>query len=351
MVKQLGLFGIEEQLEKMAVLGDPLVKLNNLIDWEMFRTPIESAIRKDMSKGGRPPFDAVLMFKITMLQQFYNLADEAVQYQINDRLSFMRFLGLEVGDVVPDRCTIWDFKQALMLNGVDRKLFDIFGARLEELGIVTHAGSIVDASFVRVPIRHTTKKDDEHLKAGEPLEDLPARCAERLEKGEIKDIKNVMAQCDLDARHALKNRTHRFGHKLHIMCDTLSKTITNFTITAASVNDCLEFFGLVTAKDREIKADSGYVGKDISNAILAKFPHIELNICARANNCRPLTDEQKATNKQIASIRKRVEHIFGIMRTSMGGLQCRVHGMARITRELTAKNLAYNLKRYVFLVG
>jgi IS5 family transposase len=69
------------------------------------------------------------------------------QYQINDRLSFMRFLGLEVGDKVPDGNTIWDFKEALKINNVGQKLFDTFNEQLEEQDIITHKGSIIDATF------------------------------------------------------------------------------------------------------------------------------------------------------------------------------------------------------------
>ena len=112
-MKQIHLFGAETQLERLSKLGDPLEKINKKVNWEIFRKPIESAIRKDRSKGGKPPFDVILMFKITMLQQWYGLADAAAEYHINDSLSYMRFLGLEIGDKVPDGNTIWDFKEAL----------------------------------------------------------------------------------------------------------------------------------------------------------------------------------------------------------------------------------------------
>ena len=145
----------------MSKLGDPLAKINELIDWEIFREPIKNAIRKDMSKGGRPPFDEILMFKNTMLQQWDGLSNMTGKYHINDSLSYMRFLGLEVGDKVPDGNTIWDFKEALKENGVDRKFFDLFNEKPEAQGITTHKGSIVDVSFVTVPKRHTIKKDGE----------------------------------------------------------------------------------------------------------------------------------------------------------------------------------------------
>ena len=187
---------------------------------EMFREEIETAIRKDMSKGGRPAYDEILMYKITMLQQWYGLSDAGVEFQIVDRYTFMRFLGLREGDKIPDGNTVWDFKEALKEKGVDRKLFDIFNRMLEEKEIITHKGTIIDATFVTVPKRHTTKRDNEHLKAGEELEDLPAKCQERLEKKEIKSIGNVISQMDMDARWTKKgNESYTAnGHEFRKNC-------------------------------------------------------------------------------------------------------------------------------------
>jgi len=350
-MKQKHLFGPEAQLEKVTKLGDPLVKMDALIDWEMFRNPIEAAIRKDMSKGGRPPYDAILMFKITMLQQWYGLSDMALEYQINDRVSFCRFLGLEFGDKVPDGNTIWDFKEALRKNDVDRKLFDLLGEKLEEQGIITHKGSIIDASFVTVPKRHTTKEDDKRLKDGEGLQDLPAKCIQRVENGEIKNAGNVTAQIDTDARWTKKGDESFFGYKDHVKCDKDSKIIVNFKVTDASVHDSREFVGLIGAKDRDISADSAFVGEKLREEVSVMYPDVKLHICARAFRNTPLTDEDKAKNRTIARTRARIEHIFGYMSRFMAGMTSRVHGLARVNRDITAKNTAYNLKRYVFIVG
>jgi len=348
---QINLFGAEMQLDKLTRLGDPLTQLNELICWEMFRQTIEEAIRKDMSRGGRPPYDAILMYKITMLQQWYGLSDMGIEYQINDRLSFMRFLGLEVGDRVPDGNTIWDFREALKDNGVDRKLFDLFNAMLEEKGIITRRGSIIDATFVTVFKRHTTKDDDEHLKNGEELEDLPNKCEERLEQGKIKDEANVWEQTDLDARWTQKGNESFFGYKDHVKCDADSKIITDFTVTDASVHDSQEFVALIDEKDKDVKVDSGYAGEGFREEIAKKYPHITLHVCARAYRNRPLTDEDKESNKNISRTRSRIEHIFGYMTRFMAGITSRVHGIDRVERDVTAKNLAYNLKRYVCIAG
>ena len=350
-MRQLRIFGAESQLDRLSKLGDPLMKINEMIDWEMFRQTIEEAIRKDMSKGGRPPYDAVLMYKTTMLQQWYGLSDMGVEYQINDRLSFMRFLGLEVGAKVPDGNTVWDFKEALKENGVDRKLFDLFNAMLEEKRIITHKGSIIDATFVTVPKRHTTKEDDERLKDGEELEDLPNKSEERLEKGEIKDEANVWEQIDLDARWTKKGGESYFGFKDHVKCDADSKIITDFSVTDASVHDSQEFVDLVDKTDKEVSVDSGYAGEKFIDEIKKKCPDVKVRVCARAYRNKPLTDEDIENNKNISRTRSRIEHIFGYMTRFMAGITSRVHGIDRVERDVTAKNLAYNIKRYVCIAG
>src|SRR5450756_588101 len=107
-----GFFDAHERLAKLTLLGDPLVELDKMIDWEAFRGDIESAREKALkharkSAAGAKPIDAVLMFKVMVLQQLNNLSDDRIEYQIRDRLSFMRFLGLNLEDRVPDAKTVW----------------------------------------------------------------------------------------------------------------------------------------------------------------------------------------------------------------------------------------------------
>ncbi len=105
-------------------------KLDRIIDWEMFRKPIEEALHVEpKAPGGRPHYDRLMMFKILILQKYYNLSDEQTEFQIKDRLSFMQFLGLQIGDNVPDETTIWLFKEQLKENKLSEVLFDLFSKR------------------------------------------------------------------------------------------------------------------------------------------------------------------------------------------------------------------------------
>ena len=108
---QAGLFDWQTRFEQLDNGGDPLVKLNDVVDWELFRSNLEKVRDKERkSNAGRKPFDVILMFKILILQSLYNLSDDQLEFQIRDRLSFMRFLGLSLGDTVPDAKTIWLFR-------------------------------------------------------------------------------------------------------------------------------------------------------------------------------------------------------------------------------------------------
>jgi transposase, IS5 family len=105
---QAGFWDIDERYVRLSEAGDPLEKLNALVPWDVFRKPLTKALkRSDGASGGRPPYGPVMMFRIMVLQALYSLSDDQVEFQIQDRLSFMRFLGLGFGDKVPDAKTIW----------------------------------------------------------------------------------------------------------------------------------------------------------------------------------------------------------------------------------------------------
>ena len=150
--RDYGFFDQDIRLSKLSELGDPLERLNNGVDFEFFRDLLENRLSTvSKGKGGRPPYDYVLMFKILILQRYYNLSDDQTEYQINDRMSFMRFLNLTLSDDIPDSKTIWHFTERLTDLSLVKELFDLFGKELERLGLIVNEGKIIDASFVESP--------------------------------------------------------------------------------------------------------------------------------------------------------------------------------------------------------
>ena len=339
-MKQIGFFDEDNRLRRLSEMGDPLEKMSKAVNWEKFRPILNKVfLKKTAAPGGRPAWDYVLMFKILLLQAWYAIADDKAEYMINDRLSFQRFLGLSLGDKVPDAKTIWLFRDTLSKSGADKELFELFTRQMEWQGVITREGSLVDATFVDVPRQRNSREENRQIKEGETPEDW---------KKEENSAK--LRQKDVEARWAKKNNETHYGYKDHVKVDRESKMIVDFTVTDASVHDSQEFETLVDDGDQEIHADSAYVGKELHERIHEKNPKVQLQINAKGYRKKPLTEEEKASNKEKSKTRARVEHVFGHMTNSMGGLLIRSIGLRRAKCIVAFKNLAYNLSRYVYLV-
>ena len=141
-----------ERLDELCALGDPLARLDQVIDWEVF-VPVLEQIPRPAPKGpgGRPAYPPWLMFKALVIQSLYHLSDAQLEFQILDRLSFKRFLGLTDADPAPDEKTFWAFRQTLVRHGLVDQLFAIFYQVLDDQGLFARQGQIIDATLVEVP--------------------------------------------------------------------------------------------------------------------------------------------------------------------------------------------------------
>jgi IS5 family transposase len=336
-MKQKGFFDENDRLKELSERGDPLIKLNQFIAWENIRERLTKVFKKEpKGPGGRPPYDYVLMFKILILQKLYNMADEKTEYLIMDRLSFQRFLGLQLSDKVPDATTIWLFREDLNKANILDTIFDEFVEELEEQGIVTRSGSIVDATFVDVPRQRNTKKENEEIKEGK----IP-------EEWEKEENKHKKAQKDVDARWAIKNKEKHYGYKNHIKIDKKSKIIITHRTTSAEVHDSQELKNLIdTEKDKRIYGDSAYTGEEVQSCI----PETIVNrIHEKGYRDHPLTKTQKKNNTAKSRIRARVEHVFASI-NHFGGIFIRTIGNERAEFQIGLMNLAYNLTRYAHIM-
>ena len=334
---QIGFWDESLRLEKLSKLGDSLERLNEVIDWEIFRPILNGAFKKEAKgAGGRPPFDYVMMFKVQVLEKLYALSDDQAEYQINDRMSFMRFLGLHLGDRVPDAKTIWLFRDTLTKAGVMRELFEKFNKQLEKAHLITHTGTIVDATFVEAPRQRNSKEDRAEIKQGNVPEEW--RKPENIHK---------LRQKDVDATWSRKGNEMHYGYKDHIKADADSKLIIDYTVTTASTHDSQPMPDMIDSSDKVVYADSAYWGKIVSE----KLPENVVNmIHERGTKAKPLTEEQRRKNNKKSRIRCRIEHIFGFMTNSMRGITVRSIGIERAAFNIGLINLIYNLCRYEFLV-
>lgn len=148
-----------------------------MVDFALLRGALDAALgRSERAKGGRPPYDAVLMFRILVLQTLYTLSDDATEYQLRDQLSFMRFAGLALHDAVPDAKTIWLFREPLVRAGACERLFARFDAALAERGYLARGGQIVDATIVEPRRPRLTQAEKDVVKGGGvPADWKPAR--------------------------------------------------------------------------------------------------------------------------------------------------------------------------------
>jgi len=327
------LFDEEFRLEKLASQNDPLVKLKERIDFELFRSLLEDAFYKEEKGiGGARPYDYVMMFKILILQRYNNISDDKMEFAILDRLSFMRFLGLTLGDKVPDAKTIWLFREQLTKENAVEKLFDLFKKELHKKNLIANEGKIIDASFVEVPIQRNSREENKQIKEGETPD-------------EWKEKPNKLEQKDTDARWTKKNGKSYYGYKDHVKADEKSKLIDTYTVTDASVHDSQETEPLLSEKDKgqPLHADSAYSGDPIKEIVEQREMKYHIHEKGYRNN--PLTDQQKENNKVKSKTRARVEHIFGFIENSMNGSFIRTIGIKRATAVIGLMNLTYNIFR------
>lgn len=335
---QLTFFDYSRRMEKVEEY-DRLPALKGLVPWEQFRGLLEKATRKlrEESVGGRPAFDAVKMFRILVLQRLYNLSDDALEFRLNDSLSFQRFVGIGSSETVPDAKTIWHFREQLTQSGAVKKLFARFEEHLALQGYQATSGTIMDATVVEVPRKGFTSSEDyKQVKSGE----LPKKWT-----GNV----NRMRQLDRDARFTVKGGKFLYGYKNHINVDVKYKLIRECEVTAASVNESLVAAKLLNQKNRSasVYGDSAYDTKRVSTTI--KKLNLRSEIQRQRRHPSIPEDKFKKYNAKRSIVRRRVEHIFGHQVVSMKAKVLRYVGKLRVEAATVLNNLVYNMSRYRYL--
>ncbi len=336
-MRQGGFFEIEDAYARLDKAGDPLLKLDAVMDWSGLALIMEGIaldVKTNGGKGGRPPLCGLMMAKILILQACNNLGDDQAEFLINDRLSFKRFLGLGVAEKSPDAKTIWLWRERIMHGGLSEKIFTWFEGELVGAGYEAKGGQLVDATFVPTP-----KPTGKHKK--QMREEIPLTPAQS-------------AQIDDDATFTKKGDTTYHGYKNHTAVDAKHKLIRASETTTASVHDSQKFGDILTEpaddtppEDRGVWGDSAYRSEKAEAMLAAK--NLTSNVHERAYRNRPLTEAQKTANRLKSTVRARVEHVYGHMETAMGGMMIHTLNLARAKVKVTLKNLAYNLQRFVFL--
>src|SRR5215213_3539245 len=353
---QAGFFDFDERLKELSAKGDALERLCGLVDFELFRPDLEQAVpRADRSRGGRPPFDHVFMFKVLVLQASHSLSDERTEFLIKDRLSFMRFLGLGLADAVPDANTIWTFREALTRATLDGRpavavLFGGYEAALTKAGFLAMGGQIVDASIVAAPKQRNTDAEKRELKEGR----IPAAWADKPAKLAQKDrdarwrVKWSKAKAAEDGTARVDLAVPAFGYKNHIGIDRRHGLIRTWTVTDAARHDGAQLPILISKANTggDVWGDTAYRSR-ANERFLAQNGRCS-QIHRKKPQCKPMPRHTARANGAKSKVRAAVEHVFAHEKGPMG-LVVRTIGLARARVKIGLANLVYNMKRAIWL--
>lgn len=288
-----------------------LEEMEEVIPWWELQDWFDSHIKKNHNRPGRPSYPIMLMFKIHLLQQWYNLSDREAEFQINDRLSFRKFLGLGIEDNIPDATTIENFRHLMEEKNIGKGLIKVLDKYFKQIGLITREGNIIDATFLRAN-----------------------------SKPHIDPNKNS----DIDAGLGHKG----FGYSGTINMDKKTKLIRKTVVTGAQVLDFKSMEESLVGDERELYGDRGYA--PARKLLAQKFPYINLKIMHKRQRNKDLELYQQANNKMYARERARVEHVFAAIKRVFGFTRVKYRGLERVTAQFESLAIAYNFYRLGFLL-
>ena len=353
MAGQAGFFDVDDRLKRLSDLGDQLNAFAKVIDFELFRPDLLEALAYSSgAQGGRRPFDPVMMFKILVIQAANTLSDERTEFLINDRLSFMRFLGLGLSDRVPDARTIWLFREKLTKACAIQPLFDRLDASLRHAGFIAMSGQIVDASLIAAPKQRNTRAEWETIKQSE----VPAEWQKQPAKLRQKDrqarwtVKFTKAKPRADgSKPPVDIAIPSFGYQNHIAIDRRFGLIRRWQVTDAAAYEGARLReGLLDRRNTasDVWADTAYRSKE-NEAYLARLGFVS-RIHRKKPHGQPMPERTRRANAAKSAVRSRVEQVFAEQKHRMG-LLVRTIGIARATLKIGMANIVYNLNRLIVL--
>ena len=330
---QRGFWDEQQRVSKLQEKKPVLKRLSESIPWESFRPLLDQGYALERkSSAGRKRIDPLILFKMLVLQQLFNISDEELEFQVNDRRSFEEFVGLGVMNSIPDATTVAFFRERLRKAGVIEELFEMFESYLRSQGLQARGGQIIDATLVPVPKQRNTREENKEIKAGR----LPEGWDENQDR---------LRQKDLDARWTKKNGISYYGYKNSICIDVDHGFIRRYAVTPANIHDSQMLPRLLDPENEHdyVWADSAYSGECSEELLnLGKFESL---IHEKGARNHLLSDAAKKLNRIKSAIRACVEHVFGCMTMSMGGKLTRKIGIERNEAWWGLKNLTFNFLR------
>lgn len=279
----------DELLQVWTKKKDFLEQIERIVPWGEWITLIKPCYYK--GEHGNKPYDLELMLRIYLIQNLYDLADEATVSEVVDSRAFSDFCGVESSNQVPDGDTLGRFRNLLIKNGLQEKLFAQVVEMLREKGLILKKGTIVDSTIISAP----------------------------------SSTKNADKKRDPEAHSVKKGNQWFFGYKAHVGVDQDSGLVHTVRVTGANVHDVTMISELLTGEEKEIYGDSGYIGADKrGDAVIrnSKGRGINYKINRKPSQIRKLSQSgryaaKKAEHKK-SSVRAKVEHVFAVVKRQLG---------------------------------
>jgi len=314
-------FGLSEAYRTVRGLGDRLALMKEQIDWAPFKNMVKSVFYNHTSRGGRPNTDELVIVRCLLLQGWYGLSDEELEYQINDRLSFRNFVGFP--DKVPDFTTIWKIRDRLQKASVEQKIWKEIQRQLDAKGYETKTGVIQDAAFIEADLgRKRYYKEKKARQKGEKISYTP------------KQISHI----DKDGTFSIKHQQIHYGYKNHLKLDVDHHLIRDYEVTTASLHDSQ--IDLVQKNDIAAYRDKGYHGTQLAQGIID-------HTMKRATKNKKLNGGEQKRNKAISSVRAPGERPFAVIKRVFHGARTLIKTIARVKIKEMFKCFAYNLYQLV----
>ena len=284
---------------------DFLGRMDKLIPWEELTSLVKPCYYK--GEHGNKPYELELMLRINMLQHLYNLADEAVASEVIDSRAFSDFCGVDSSNQVPDGDTIGRFRNLLIRNDLDQRIFALVVTLLENQGLLLKKGTIVDSTLIAAP----------------------------------PSTKNKERKRDPDAHQVKKGNEWHFGYKAHIGVDQDSGLVHHVEVTAANVSDVSVTPKLLTGEEENVYGDSGYIGAGKRGDAVVRNKRgkkIRYRINRKPSQIRKLSKSGQYHARRVehakSSVRSKVEHVFAIVKRLFGFRKTRYRGLRKQAAEL-----------------
>lgn len=332
----LGDYFLEYRRTKPTFLDE----INEIIDWQPINVFLRKKIRRKANAVGNPAYPPLVMFKILLLQRWYNLSDPGVEQALLDRLSFIRFMEFSIEDDVPDETTICRFRNGLIRLNVLDKLLDMINSQLEGRGLLVREGAVVDASVV-----------ESQRRPRKVIDVMPEDRDEDADEQDTSMEYRVSYSDDTDAAWLRKRNRTYYGYKLHAATDSRDGFLLCGHITPANRSDTGEFEKLVDDVGLDpgdwVYADKGYCSGKNRDILFERG--LEDGTMDKTPRGGRLTEFEKARNRSISSVRQIVERAFGTLKRGYDFFRSRYVGRDKVEGEFHILAMAFNLKKAVRL--